>query len=247
MQTPIFFISDIHLMLNRSPGNTERENQLLAFLDFVKAEGGTLFINGDLFDFYFEYRDVIPKVYFPLYHRLFDLKTAGVEVHYLVGNHDYWIQDFISGTLMTKAYLDDVSVEIDQKKFYITHGDGYLSWDRGYRVLKAVIRNPLFIWLYRWVHPRIGYAFARWISKKGEHYEHSDEYNLKIQNEMQIHAQEKIDNGYDYFITGHYHQAREVPVNGGKMLILGDWLNYFSYGYFDGEDLTLKFWGNHET
>lgn len=224
----------------------ERQSQLLQFLHYVESTGGTLFINGDLFDFYFEYNDVIPKMYFPLYNSLFNLKTSGVEVHYLVGNHDYWIKDFITKTLMTKAYLEDVTLEINHKKFYITHGDGYLSWDRGYRILKAFIRNPLFIWFYRWIHPRIGYAFAHWVSKKGEHYEHPEEYNQKIEDEMKIHAQAKINSGYDYFITGHYHQAREIPVNGGKMLILGDWLNYFSYGYFDGKDIRLKFWGKDE-
>ncbi|MCS5641366.1 MAG: UDP-2,3-diacylglucosamine diphosphatase, partial [Candidatus Marinimicrobia bacterium] len=127
-----------------------------------------------------------------------------------------------------------------------THGDGILSWDQGYRLLKMVIRNPVFIWLYRWVHPTIGYSIANWISKKGQHYEHSDEYNERILSELEAFSKPYITNGFDYVITGHYHQATEKMINGGKLLILGDWIHYFTYGYFNGNDLSLKFWETDE-
>ncbi len=242
METPVYFISDIHLMLNRSPTEKERQRHLFEFLDHIKETGGTLFINGDLFDFYFEYKHVIPKVFFEFYHKIYDVKQSGVEIHYILGNHDYWVLDFITETLTTKTYFDDTIIHINDKKFYITHGDGYLSWDRGYRILKTILRNPLFMWVYRMLHPRIGYAFAQWVSKKGEHYTHSDTFNQKVIDEMTGHALKKINDGFDYFITGHYHQAKEIPVNDGKLIILGDWLQYFSYGYFDGNTFTLKFW-----
>lgn len=242
METPVYFISDIHLMLNLTPAEKERQEKLFRFLSHVKDTGGTLIINGDLFDFYFEYKHVIPKNYFKFYYNLYTLKNSGVEIHFILGNHDWWVLDFITETLTTKTYFDDATININGKKFYITHGDGYLSWDSGYRLLRSIIRSRLFIWLYRWIHPRIGYMFAHWISKKGEHYKHSEEYNLRICNELKISAQVQIDQGFDYFITGHYHQAQEIPINGGKMIILGDWLNYFTYGYFDGNELILKYW-----
>ena len=88
-----------------------------------------------------------------------------ITIHYVVGNHDYWVQDFITEVLFDKTYFSDTSFNSNGKKFYVTHGDGYLSWDRGYRLLRAIIRSRLFIWLYRWVHPNIGYAFGRWVSK----------------------------------------------------------------------------------
>jgi len=247
MDLPVYFISDIHLMLERTESEVRRQKNLFQFLQHVKESGGTLIINGDLFDFYFEYRDVIPKVFVPFYHEILKLREAGVKVHFILGNHDYWVRDFITDTLFDHTYFSDTTFELNGKKFYVTHGDGYLSWDSGYRLLKGFIRSRLFIWTYRWVHPRLGYAFARWISKKGEHYHHSDEYNKKICDEMAIHAQTQLNNGYDYFITGHYHQAKDLPLNGGKLLILGDWLSFFSYAKFDGKDLKLNFWKNHET
>ena len=247
MDLPVYFISDVHLMLKRSESEVKRQEILFSFLHHIKETGGSLVINGDLFDFYFEYKDVIPKVFVPFYHEILKLRESGIKVYYVLGNHDYWVQDFITDTLFDQTYSTDTEFSIQGKRFFVTHGDGYLSWDRGYRLLRRFIRSRLFIWSYRWIHPRIGYAFARWISKKGENYEHSDEYNDRIANEMSIHAREKFKEGFNYFVTGHYHQARELPLNGGKLVILGDWLSFFSYAKFDGQDLSLQFWVNDET
>jgi len=246
MDLPVYFISDIHLMLKRTESEVNRQKVLFSFLDHVKQTGGTLIINGDLFDFYFEYKDVIPKVYAPFYYQILKLRESGVKVHYVLGNHDFWVMDFIHDTLFDKVYSNDVKMKIGEKTFYITHGDGFLSWDRSYRLLRRVIRSRLFIWFYRSLHPRIGYAFGSWVSKKGKHYEHSDQYNQRILDEMKIQAKPFIDDGCDYFICGHYHQANELIMNPGKLVILGDWLSFFSYAIYDGQDLNLNYWGNDE-
>ena len=246
MDLPIYFISDIHLMLNRTKQEAKREEILFSFFDHVRNSGGTLIINGDLFDFYFEYKDVIPKVYAPLYYQILKLRESGVKVHYILGNHDYWVMDFINDVLFDKVYDDDVKLKIGKKTFYITHGDGFLSWDKSYRALKKFIRSRLFIWFYRSLHPRIGYSFANWVSKKGEHYVHTKEYNKKILDEMKVQSKPFLDDGCDYFISGHYHQAKELDMKNGKLLILGDWLSFFSYGKFDGQDLKLHFWKKDE-
>ena len=246
MDLPIYFISDIHLMLNRTKQEAKREEILFSFFDHVRKSGGTLIINGDLFDFYFEYKDVIPKVYAPLYYQILKLRESGVKVHYILGNHDYWVMDFINDVLFDKVYDDDVKLKIGKKTFYITHGDGFLSWDKSYRALKKFIRSRLFIWFYRSLHPRIGYSFANWVSKKGEHYVHTKEYNKKILDEMKVQSKPFLDDGCDYFISGHYHQAKELDMKNGKLLILGDWLSFFSYGKFDGQDLKLHFWKKDE-
>ena len=246
MDLPIYFISDIHLMLKRTKSEAKREKVLFSFFDHVRKTGGTLIINGDLFDFYFEYKYVIPKVYSHFYYQILKLRESGVKVHYVLGNHDYWVMDFINDTLFDEVYDDDVKIKIGGKTFYITHGDGFLSWDKSYRALKRLIRSRLFIWFYRSLHPSIGYSFANWVSKKGEHYAHSDEYNKKILNEMRIQAKPYLDNGCDYFISGHYHQAKELDMKNGKLLILGDWLNFFSYAKFDGNDIKLCFWKKDE-
>ena len=166
MDLPVYFISDIHLMLKRTESEVNRQKVLFNFLDHVKQTGGTLIINGDLFDFYFEYKDVIPKKYFSIYNQLYMLKNAGIEIHYIVGNHDYWVMDFIENTITTKTYRDDVTLELNGKKFYISHGDGNLSWDHGYRLLKKIVQSKLFTRMYRLLHPNIGYRIAGWISKK---------------------------------------------------------------------------------
>jgi len=246
MDLPVYFISDIHLMLKRTDLEIKRQEVLFKFLRHIKEDGGTLVINGDLFDFYFEYKDVIPKVFVPFYYEILKLRESGVKVHFVLGNHDYWVQDFITETLFDKTYFSDTEFIINGKNFFITHGDGYLSWDTGYRILRRFIRSRIFIWTYRWIHPRIGYAFARWISKKGENYHHSEEYNKKISDEMSIHANKQFSKGSDYFISGHYHQAIDLTLKNGKLLILGDWLSFFSYAKFDGEELKLHFWKDNE-
>ena len=154
--------------------------------------------------------------------------------------------DFIKDFLFDEVYEEDLKVKISNKTFYITHGDGYLSWDKSYRVLKRLIRSRIFIWFYRSLHPRMGYAFGRWVSKKGNHYKHSEEYNKRISDEMQKQAQPFFDNGCDYFISGHYHQAKELDDENGKLLILGDWLSFFTYGKFNGQELTLNYWKKDE-
>jgi len=131
---------------------------------------------------------------------------------------------------------------VNNTKIYITHGDGYLSWDRGYRALRKIIRSKLFINLYGMLHPRIGYAIGNFVSKKGGNYLHSAERNKKISDEMSIHAKKKIDQGFDYFISGHYHQAEDRKLNDGNMIILGDWLSFFTYAKYDGSEIKLHKW-----
>lgn len=242
MDLPVYFISDTHLLLDESGAEQIRREKLYRFLGHVKETGGTLFIVGDMFDFYFEYQHVIPKIYFDFFHELYTLKKSGTEIHYVLGNHDYWVMDFITGKLTTKTYFEDTSFSLNGKSFYVTHGDGHLSWDRGYRVLKAVIQSRPFTWLYRWIHPTLGYRFANWISKRGKHYDHSEEYNRRVLEEMKNFAEIQTTNGSDYVVSGHYHQAVVENVKDGKLVLLGDWISYFTYGLFDGHDLTLKTW-----
>ncbi len=239
MDLPVYFVSDIHLMMTQSEVSQRRQNHFFRFLEKVKTTGGTLFIVGDLFDFYFEYPHTIPKMYFELYNQIHALRSSNVQVYYVLGNHDYWVRDFMTDTLMSRVYFDDVGVKINGKYFHITHGDGILSWDRGYRILKAVIRNRLFIALYRMVHSTIGYGFALWVSKRGYSNGHSEAYNKRVQDELSDFAEEKINAGADYVISGHYHQRIEKEIHSGKLLILGDWIHAPGYGYFDGSELTL--------
>ncbi len=242
MQLPVYFISDIHLLLDRSDQEKQRQEKLFRFFEKIADTKGTLIIVGDLFDFYFEYKHVVPKVYFSFYQKLYHLKNSNVEIHFITGNHDHWVLDFMEKTLANYVYKEDSALTINGKNFYLTHGDGIMSWDRGYRFLKSILRHRLFIWLYRWVHPTIGYGIAHAISKRGRHYEHSEEYNEKVLGELRVFAETISADGFDFIITGHYHQATIENVKGAKLVVLGDWIKYFSYGFFDGNDFKLKFW-----
>ena len=158
---------------------------------------------------------------------------------------DYFLIDFITEELMYRVYDSDFEFTINGKNFLLTHGDGLLSWDRGYRIMKKIIRSPLFVWCFRCLHPNIGYWVAKKFSGNHEHYVHSDEYNQKVLDDLTPFACEKIKGGADYILCGHYHQATEKQINTGKLLILGDWFTFDSYAVFDGKNLVLKRWNSN--
>ena len=242
MKTPLYFISDIHLKLQTTPDEMDRREKLYRLLDHIRNTGGSCFFVGDLFDFYFEYPDLIPKSYADFYQKVLDMKKDGIELHFMVGNHDYWVDGFMTDVLMDKVYFDDTTLEINGKKFYITHGDGLLSWDHGYRLLKKVIRSRFFIWMFRWLHPTLAYKIANSISKSGRHDPHSEDFNKDVRIEIQNVAKTHFDNGFDYMICGHYHLGEMFTVNKGKLAVLGDWFHKPSYAVFDGQDLILVHW-----
>jgi UDP-2,3-diacylglucosamine hydrolase len=240
MQLPIYFISDVHLMLKSSQDEHVKTRKLFQFFEFVSKSRGTLIIGGDLFDFYYEYPYLIPKQYFEVYTQLYLLHKSGIEVHYLLGNHDYWIMDFLPTKLNIIIHKNDMVFEINGKQFHLTHGDGLLSWERSYRIIKKMLHLRFFIWSFRWLHPTLGYRFAQWVASRSRHFEHSYEHNEKIRKELIRIATPIIENGIDYFLTGHYHQHTEESIGKGKLIILGEWIKTFSYAVFDGEGLTLK-------
>ena len=246
MKLPLYFISDIHLNLNDSANEVEKRGRLIEFVQYVSKTGGTLFIVGDLFDFWFEYKHVMPKAYFDILTALNDAKLNGVDLHFIPGNHDCWGREFLDETLFNKVYPEGATLDIKGKRFLICHGDGLLSWDRGYRVLRSVLRNRVFVFLFRWLHPDIGYAIAKNFSRNDDYDHYSTEQKEKIVKELIQYSEEQCKNDIDYVIIGHYHQHKDIRLENGQFLILGDWIKYHSYGFFDGESLSLKSWENEK-
>ncbi len=247
MKLPVYFISDVHLSMNGSASEVEKRRHLREFIEHISQTGGTLFIVGDLFDFWFEYKHVIPKAYFDTLTVLNEVKLNGVDLHFVPGNHDFWVREFLDKTLFNQIHPDGFITEISGKRFLISHGDGLLSWDRGYRILRNVLRSRLFVFLYRWIHPDLGYAIAKHFSRNGNYNHHTLEYNQAVVADLTEYCEEQCNNGIDYIIMGHYHQHREIQLENGQFLILGDWIKYHSYGYFDGEQLSLKSWGSNDS
>ena len=242
MNSPLFFISDIHLSLTNSEEEKQKRNHLINFIHHVTEKKGSLFIVGDLFEFWFEYKFVMPKAYFDILTAFHQARSNGVEIYFIPGNHDYWTREFAEKTIFTQVFQDGYTLELNSKKFLIIHGDGLLSRDMGYRALRKLFRNRLFVFLYRWLHPDLGYKIAQWISRTGNHRSHSDEYNEAVIRELKEIAQDHGNNGVDYIIMGHYHQTKQVDLENGSLVILGDWLRFHSFGYFDGNEFSLNYW-----
>tara|TARA_Y100001970_G_scaffold293265_1_gene438921 strand:+ start:50 stop:790 length:741 start_codon:yes stop_codon:yes gene_type:complete len=246
MNTPVYFVSDIHLKIILDNDELKRREKLYRFLDIVQETGGTCFFLGDLFDFYFEYQNMIPKAYSDFYHKAKSLRDAGVSLHFLVGNHDYWVGDYIKNSVMDQVYFGDGEFKINGKRFFLTHGDGLLSWDKGYRVLKKIIRSKTFIWLFHLIHPTISYKIANFISRSGNYNNHDADFNNDVRSELQKIAKNHFDNGFDYMISGHYHLGEMYKINSKKLTVLGDWFFKPSYAVFDGNDLELISWEHDE-
>ena len=170
MNKVYYFISDIHLGLQRRDVELEKEKILVDFLKIAQSACDELFIVGDLFDYWFEYKKVYQKGYYRTLTALKDLSEAGVKIHYFIGNHDFLHRDFFETEYHAQLYHYPISVELNGKKFFIGHGDGMVENDTGYNILKWIMRNRFFQWLYSLIHPDLGIALASRTSKSSREY-----------------------------------------------------------------------------
>jgi UDP-2,3-diacylglucosamine hydrolase len=236
----VFFISDIHFGLESKEKEEMKRRRVLSFLDHVLHCGSTLFIVGDLFDAWIEYNTVIPKGFHRILTKIEDLTRSGISVHYLVGNHDFWIRDFFQHDLGVTTYADPVEITIQNKKIYLHHGDGLAQKDGGYRMLKKVLRNPVNVKLFSWIHPDLGLRLARSSSKKSRDYTSNKDYGER--DGMIQTATEKINTGFDIVIMGHRHKPEFRTIGSGTYINLGDWISYNTYGELVNGNIELKEW-----
>ncbi len=235
-----YFVSDAHLGVDKPEIERLKERELIRFLDLVCSDGKQLFILGDLFDFWFEYRTVIPKGYHRLLAKLSELVDKGIEVSYLAGNHDFWLGNFFKDEIGMRVYADPFSITLGNSKFFLHHGDGLGDGDLGYRILKRILRNRLNVWLYSWLHPDLGVRLARFSSRKSRNYTSQKDYGEV--DGMRKFASEKIAEGFHYVIMGHNHKPVYEKIGGGAYVNLGDWISHFTYGVYDGESFRLVEW-----
>lgn len=235
----VFFISDVHLGIQSVDHSAaSRENTLCAFLEHIQDRATHLYINGDLFDFWFEYQHVIPRSHFQTICHLKRLIDSGIRIEYVCGNHDFWLGGFFENQLGIPVHRDFIDTTINGKRFYIAHGDGLAKRDIGYRILKRVLRNPLNIKLYRMIHPYLGFKLALFFSKLSrDHGSREDD-----REDYLIAAKERLYEGFDYVIFGHTHHPVVQIEENGTYLNTGDWIHHFSYGEFSKNQLKLKFW-----
>ena len=230
MTTPAYLISDVHLTLQDNQEEQNRRKLLFQFINMVQVTGGTLYIVGDLFDFWFEYRQVVAKGYLDVISQLYMLRNSGVEIHFILGNHDYWADDFFAKYLGFHVYQEAADVEIGGRRVHLTHGDGLLPSDRGYRLLRLVLRNRLTIFLYRWFHPDLGIALAQYASRLSRKYNPDDGREDYKFNGLMGYVQEQWAAGADIVVMGHYHVNRwQTNTEGKSFLCLGGWINHYTY------------------
>ncbi len=240
MKDSYLFISDIHLGLRSREIEDKKERLLVRFLEFAKSEAAELFIVGDLFDYWFEYKRVYQKGYFRTLTALQDITEAGIKVHYFIGNHDFMHGDFFEKEIGAIMYHDPIERELSGRKFFIGHGDGLVKNDMGYNVLKKIMRNKTLQTLYSWVHPDIGIAIASGTSQTSREYTSKKNYG-EIDGLYEA-ACRKIDAGFDYVIFGHLHKRQFEKYKNGTYINLGSWLDAPCYGIYRSNKFEIVDW-----
>ncbi len=251
----IYFASDFHLGIPDHASSLKREKLLVQWLNEIKPTTAELFLMGDLFDFWFEYRTVVPKGYVRLLGKLAEFTDDGIPVHVFRGNHDIWAFDYLSKEAGVQLYRKPLIRTFNNKKFFLAHGDGLGPGDTGYKILKKVFEIKANQFLFKWLHPDIGTRLGLYFSKKSRIANVARDVNNKekmvVEDEMLYHyCMKKLHEGNDinYFIFGHRHVPIIHPLNHqSQLVILGDWVTNFSYAVFDGKKLELKFFRAIET
>ena len=240
----IYFSSDNHLGAPTPEASKPREKKFVAWLNEIKEDAAAIFLLGDLFDFWFEYKTVVPKGFTRTLGKLAEIADSGIPIYFFVGNHDLWMKDYFKTELGIPVYHKSQEFTVNDTSFFIGHGDGLGPKDKGYKRMKKVFTNPFFKWLFKWMHPDIGIRIGQYMSVKNKLISGDDDAKfLGEENEwLAIYAKRKLEDKHrDFFIFGHRHLPLEIQLNEtSKYINLGDWIQYYTYGVFDGNSFELK-------
>lgn len=240
----IYFISDAHLGLYPPEKSAQRERWLVNWLDGIKTDASELYMLGDMFDFWHEYKYVVPRGHTRFLGKLAELSDLGIKLHYFTGNHDVWVYDYLPAETGLVLYRQHVIRELNGRRFYIGHGDGVGSGDKGYKLLKGIFTNKILQWLFARIHPNASIAFGKKWSKSSRYAKgimaepyRGDDKELQV-----IFARETLKKEhFDYFIFGHRHIPFMIKLGENSQVInLGDWINNFTFAVWDGRELVLR-------
>ncbi|WP_424370203.1 UDP-2,3-diacylglucosamine diphosphatase [Muriicola sp.] len=240
----IYFASDNHLGAPTREESAERERIFVSWLKHVKKDAAAIFLLGDLFDFWFEYKTVVPKGFVRTLGTLAEITDSGIPVYFFNGNHDLWMNGYFEEELGIPVFHQPEQFEINSKRLFIGHGDGLGPNDKGYKRMKKVFTNPLAKWFFRWLHPDWGVRLAQYFSVKNKLISgEEDREFLGEENEWLVqYAKRKLSQDhYDYFVFGHRHLPLEIPLQEDSVYFnLGDWISHYTYGVLDGADFRLE-------
>lgn len=246
----IYFASDFHLGAPDPEKSRQREKMICRWLDTIKADAQVIFLVGDLFDFWFEHKRVIPKGYSRLFGKLAELTDAGIRLIIFQGNHDMWMRDYFTQEFGAEIYREPREYLVNGKRLFVGHGDGLGPGDPTYKLLKVIFESRVCRWLFRkLLHPDLslwlGYTWAGHSWKKHDKEEDYDSFIAKEKELLYLYSLEEEKREHrDYYIFGHRHQKLDIVLTENSRYInLGDWIRFFSYAVFDGEELKLRGFG----
>ncbi len=239
----VYFSSDNHLGAPTAEASRPKEQKFLRWLNEIKEDCGVLFLLGDLFDFWVEYKRVVPKGFVRILGKLAEFTDAGIPVFFFVGNHDLWMNGYFEEELNIPVYQKPQEFTINGKKFFIGHGDGLGPGDKGFKRMKKMFTNPVCQWLFRFIHPNIGIWLGHTLSTKNKLISgDEDVIFLGEDNEwLAQYCKRKLSQEHrDHFVFGHRHLPMQIPMENSLYTNLGDWCGHFTYATFDGIQMELK-------
>lgn len=239
----IYFISDFHLGIPTAEISLAREKKVIRWLDTVKHDAAHIFIMGDIFDFWFEYKYTVPKGFVRLLGKLAELTDSGLPITFFTGNHDMWMFEYFTRELNIPIYRNPLEILISNKTFLIGHGDGLGPKDASYKFIKKVFTNRFFQWVFSIAPPSLGMGIAqKWSQKSRISNKTIDEQFLGEKEWIYKYCQSvESNNHHDFYIFGHRHLPLDMKVSDSSRYVnLGEWVNFYTYAEFDGKELTLK-------
>ena len=239
----LYFASDFHLGVPTYEASREREDKIVSWLTSIQSDAQVIYLVGDIFDVWFEYKRAIPKYFTRFFGKIAELTDSGIEVFLFTGNHDMWMFDYLEKELGVKILREGIEFEANGKSFLVAHGDGLGPGDRGYKFIKAVFRNKMCQWLFARFQPNFGLGLANFFSRKSRKHSVNDDNFLGEDKEwLMTYSKEKLQEKHvDYFIYGHRHHVVEFPLTENSTYFnLGEWISQNNYLVFDGEKCELK-------
>ena len=238
----IYFLSDFHLGAPDHATSLVREKHIVRFLESIRGDAAAIFIVGDLFDFWYEYRTVVPKGYTRILGKMAEITDSGIPMYFFVGNHDMWMSGYFEQELNIPVYHEPKTFVFNGRKFYIGHGDGLGPGDHGYKFMKKIFRNRVCQWLFGILPPAVGVGLANWASRRSRAVTgQTDERFLGEEGEWLIAYCKEVlkKEHFDLFIFGHRHLPIDFTLGDSRYINLGDWIRYNTYAVFDGQRLSL--------